>query len=228
MPMKWFPLESNPDVINKYVTGLGVTNTDIQFTDVFSTDEELLQMVPAPRHAVVFLYPITEENEAWNEKRVKEAQEAGTKAPEGLFFCKQTISNACGTIGIIHALANNASKLTLKPDSFLKTFIEKPLSPEERAKYLEEDKQLDEAQGAAAQEGQTANQDISAEINLHFIAYVHHEGKLYELDGRKDIPLECGPSTPDTVLQDTAKFVSKYMALNPDDVNFTLISLSTV
>ena len=31
----------------------------------------------------------------------------------GVFFMKQTIGNACGTIGIIHSIANNTDKIPL-------------------------------------------------------------------------------------------------------------------
>ena len=50
----------------------------------------------------------------------------------------QTIGNACGTVAMIHAVANSQVQLD---DGFLKTFLEatKDLSPAERAKFLETD-----------------------------------------------------------------------------------------
>ena len=50
----------------------------------------------------------------------------------------QTIGNACGTVAMIHAVANTQVQLD---DGFLKTFLEatKDLSPAERAKFLETD-----------------------------------------------------------------------------------------
>jgi ubiquitin carboxyl-terminal hydrolase L3 len=52
----------------------------------------------------------------------------------------QTISNACGTVAMIHAVANNLDVVGLD-DGFLKNFVDatKDLSPEERAKKLEGD-----------------------------------------------------------------------------------------
>ena len=151
---------------------------------------------------MVFLYPITDENEAWNNKRVEEATASGA-GDEGLFFCKQTISNACGTIGIIHSLVNNGAGMEFSDTGFLHKFVEstKGMNSSERAAYLEKDEELEKAQDTAAQEGQSANQDRSADINLHFIAFVHHNGGLYEMDGRKPIPIKCGPTTPETLLE---------------------------
>jgi ubiquitin carboxyl-terminal hydrolase L3 len=53
---------------------------------------------------------------------------------------KQTISNACGTVAMIHAVANNRDVIKLD-DGFLKTFLDstKDDTPEEKAKKLEGD-----------------------------------------------------------------------------------------
>lgn len=41
--------------------------------------------------------------------------------PEGVFFMKQKISNACGTFALIHSLANNRDKINL--GKFFNKFI---------------------------------------------------------------------------------------------------------
>lgn len=61
----WLPLESNPDVINKYLGELGVPNS-WQCVDVLGFDPELLQMVPRPVAGVFLLFPITAEvRQSW-------------------------------------------------------------------------------------------------------------------------------------------------------------------
>ena len=42
----------------------------------------------------------------------KELKSQGYKPDPGVYFMKQTISNACGTIGALHAIANNQDKST--------------------------------------------------------------------------------------------------------------------
>ena len=77
--------------------------------------------------------------------------------PKDLYYMKQTISNACGTVAMIHAVANNQDKITLN-DGPLKKFLEatKDASPEERAVKLEGDQDICETHDQVAQEGQTA------------------------------------------------------------------------
>ena len=75
--------------------------------DVFGLDDELLAFVPAPVLAVILLYPLTDESEA---RRLEELElEPATRmgsVPDSLFYMKQTIGNACGTIALMHCLAN--------------------------------------------------------------------------------------------------------------------------
>ena len=40
-------------------------------------------------------------------------KEEGYTPPKAAYFMKQTIGNACGTIGVLHALANNLSTVSV-------------------------------------------------------------------------------------------------------------------
>jgi hypothetical protein len=37
----------------------------------------------------------------------------GDKVPEGIFFMKQKIRNACGTFSLLHSLTNNMQRLEI-------------------------------------------------------------------------------------------------------------------
>lgn len=136
------------------------------------------------------------------------AAEAARIAKDGqvvdpqLYYTKQTIGNACGTIGMLHAIAN-ASTLTGGPiakDSWLDTFVTSTLAstPDQRAARLETDGGLEAEHAAVVQEGQSA---VVEDTWQHFICFVVKGGHLYELDGRKDGPINHGPSSQDTLLQ---------------------------
>ena len=38
----------------------------------------------------------------------------GETLPKSLFYMKQTISNACGTVALLHSVANNTDVINLK------------------------------------------------------------------------------------------------------------------
>lgn len=42
MTKKWIPLESNPDVLNDFVTSLGIDVSRYSFSDVFGLDEVIV------------------------------------------------------------------------------------------------------------------------------------------------------------------------------------------
>lgn len=223
---RWLPLESNPEVMSKFLTCLGMKQT-WAFGDVYGLDPELLSMVPRPVCAVLLLFPITEKYEAFKQEEEERLKGKQDISPD-VYFIKQTIGNACGTIGIIHAVANNLKHLEFESDSALKMFLEKTskMNPEERAAFLEKDDSIRVTHESSAQEGQTEAPSADERVNLHFIAFVNVGGQLYELDGRKPFPIVHGKTSEDTLLEDAVNVCKLFMARDPDEVCFTIIALS--
>ena len=90
-----------------------------------------------------------------------------------------------GTIGVLHTLSNNQQHLQFEKDSPIQKFLQNTstLAPSERAKLLEEEETLAVAHKEAANEGQTRPPAPETNVNLHFIAFVHKDGHIFELDG---------------------------------------------
>ncbi|TQD95213.1 hypothetical protein C1H46_019187 [Malus baccata] len=218
---RWLPLEANPDVMNQFLWGLGLQEDEAECYDVYGLDGELLEMVPKPVLAVLFLYPITAKTE---EERMMQANE--TQEPKGnVYFMKQTVGNACGTIGLLHAVGNITSEIKLVEDSFLDRFFKKTASmdPLQRAAFLESDTEVEVAHSVAANGGDT---EASDNADTHFICFACADGELYELDGRKSGPISHGPSSPNSLLQDAAKVIQGMIQKNPDSLNFNVIAIS--
>ncbi|XP_048778770.1 ubiquitin carboxyl-terminal hydrolase-like isoform X2 [Ostrea edulis] len=177
-------------------------------------------MVPRPVAAVVLLYPITEKSEA---TRIGEY-----KTDSGLYFVKQTIRNACGTIAIVHALANNEKNITFKDDKYFTKFLKNTanMTADERAEFLQADQDMGLAHDDTAQEGQTKAPPSDSKVNTHFVSFVCKDGGLYQLNGRDEAPVYHGPTSQDTLLEDAAKVVKEFMARDPEELNFTLMALS--
>ncbi|KAH6578175.1 hypothetical protein BASA50_002014 [Batrachochytrium salamandrivorans] len=156
MSNKWIPLESNPDVMNKYLRLLGV-RSPLCFCDVWGFDPDLLQMIARPVKALVLLFPITEKYEKFRKEEETRILKNGQIVSKEIYFVRQTIPNACGTIGLLHALANNKEALDMG-DGPLARMLErtKDKTPEERASVLEADQDLTDIHQQTSADGQTA------------------------------------------------------------------------
>merc|ERR1712098_445687 len=64
-------------------------------------------MLPQPVLALMLLFPVSEQYTQFC-KEQEAAIASQPPASEKLFYMKQTISNACGTVALIHSVANNA------------------------------------------------------------------------------------------------------------------------
>ncbi|KYO37421.1 ubiquitin carboxyl-terminal hydrolase isozyme L3 isoform X1 [Alligator mississippiensis] len=235
-PHRWLPLEANPDVTNQvrtprpllqFLKQLGI-HPDWQFVDVYGMEPELLSMVPRPVCAVLLLFPITEKYETFRTEEEERIKTEGQDVKSSVYFMKQTISNACGTIGLIHAIANNKDKMNFESDSSLKKFLEDSLlmTPEERAKYLETYEAIRVTHESSAHEGQTEAPSLDEKVDLHFIALVNVGDHLYELDGRKPFPINHGQTSDDNFLEDAVEVCKKFMERDPEELRFNAIALS--
>ncbi|KAJ6591733.1 hypothetical protein DFH09DRAFT_1259295 [Mycena vulgaris] len=252
MTSRWIPLESNPDVLNSWSTKAGLVPLT-QFDDVFGLDEPLLAMVPQPVKAVVLLFPISPESEAQRKREDEEILSHGQpELDPTIFWIKQTISNACGTMGLIHAIAN--SDVTLVPESPLAKFIDQctDKTPEERAKLLETTPLFADIHAQAASSGQSAV-PTNLDTDLHFTCFVAAPSsrgpgskgpgmRIVELDGRRNGPIDRGECTDllavcvsgrdlgrcTDVFQDAAKIIQKVYMGNSQSMQFNVMSLGPV
>ncbi|XP_017075060.1 ubiquitin carboxyl-terminal hydrolase [Drosophila eugracilis] len=222
--MSLTPLESNPEVLTKYIHKLGVSPA-WSVTDVIGLEEDTLEWIPRPVKAFILLFPCSETYEKHRAEEHERVKEINEQHPSDLFYMRQITPNACGTVALIHCVANNKDIEVDK--GVLKDFIYNgaKLSPEERGQALEDDKDFTAGHQALAQEGQT-NADEHETVNHHFIALVNKDGTLYELDGRKSFPIKHGPTSEETFVKDAAKVCKEFMARDPNDVRFTVLALS--
>ncbi|KAH9777040.1 ubiquitin carboxyl-terminal hydrolase 3 [Citrus sinensis] len=217
---RWLPLEANPDIMNQFLCGLGLPAEEAECYDVYGLDDELLAMVPQPVLAVLFLYPLTAQSE--EERRLQDNDKK--EFSKNVYFMKQTVGNACGTIGLLHAVGNVTSEIKFQADSFFDKFYKSTanLDPQERAAFLENDKEMEVAHSVAASAGDTEATD---DVNDHFICFTCVDGELYELDGGKSGPISHGASSPSSLLLDAAKVIKGMIQKNPESLNFNFVHI---
>ncbi|KAI1316187.1 Ubiquitin carboxyl-terminal hydrolase isozyme L3 [Mortierella claussenii] len=229
--IRWLPLESNPEVLDKYVRDLGVP-APWRYADVMGLDEELLAFVPQPVHALLLLFPITPKYEEYKKQEQLRIDQHGQTVSPKVVFYPQTIANACGTMGVLHSIANNwahGGSLKLTEGGIMEQFLKKTvdLFPAERAKALEEDKTLASVHESHASTGQTETPDIADEVDLHYVCLIERDGHLYELDGNKPYPINHGATSQDTFLINAIKVAQEFVKRDPENLNFSVIAATT-
>ncbi|GBP45035.1 Ubiquitin carboxyl-terminal hydrolase [Eumeta japonica] len=218
------PMESNPDTINKYLQKLGVSSK-WRVVDVLGLEGEPLAWVPRPVMAVILLFPISESYEQNRLKQEKNAEVRGREISKNVFHLRQIASTVCGTVALVHSVANNAHEIELS-DGPLKSYLKsaEKLDSEGKGMLLENSQALFDAYNEIVQEHQNQdNEEVT--VSNHFVTFVHKDGSLYELDGRKQFPVRHGPTGPETLLEDAARVCRQFVERDPDNVAFTAVAL---
>ena len=110
----YIPLECNPELFTHFIHSLGVS-TSLAFQDVLSIDDSnLLAFIPRPALALILVFPTspTYEEQKRHEEARKDCYEGSGEEEDAVWF-KQTIYNACGLYGILHAVSNGEARKSI-------------------------------------------------------------------------------------------------------------------
>ncbi|KAL1955301.1 hypothetical protein VTO42DRAFT_8833 [Malbranchea cinnamomea] len=234
------PLENNPIVMTSLLHALGLPST-LGFSDIYSlADPDLLSFVPRPSLALLLVFPVSK---IYESGRIAEDATLptydGSGPNEPVMWFKQTIRNACGLIGLLHAASNGAVREQIIPGSDLDKLLKEaePLGPIERANLLYESKALESAHASAAAMGDTQAPEAEARVDLHFVCFVKgKDGHLWELDGRRKGPLDRGKLeddedmlSPKALQAGVLKFLEREKGGGGEgDLRFSCVSLGPV
>ncbi|KIP12846.1 hypothetical protein PHLGIDRAFT_17540 [Phlebiopsis gigantea 11061_1 CR5-6] len=231
----FFPLEANPVVFNEVMQGLGVASS-LTFVDVLSIDDpDVLAWVPRPALALVMVCP---DSPAYKAKRreldSQKGEYTGKGGEEPAIWWRQTIYNACGLYGLLHAVTNDPARRYIQKGSILDGLLERGilLAPEERALVLEGSPELEKIHTAAALKGDTAPPEHEDdEVDGHYICFVRSQkdGHVYLLDGDRKGPLDLGIALKegeDMLSEGALEAVRSQIRLEDGaNVNFNLMAL---
>ncbi|GAB7356657.1 hypothetical protein MBLNU459_g7374t1 [Dothideomycetes sp. NU459] len=234
---RFIPLENNPEVMSALLHKLGLSDR-LTFHDVYSIDDpDLLAFVPRPAYALLLVFPVSDTFEKFRSEEDSHKQEyQGSGPDEEVVWYKQTITNACGLMGLLHAVSNGQARTFITPDSSLANLIQDaiPLMPLDRADLVYESQALESAHQSAAVGGDTAAPPIEDNVDLHYVCFVKSQkNDLWEMDGGRKGPLNRGQLSPDEdVLSGRAldigvrSFLKREAEAGGGDLRFSLIALS--
>lgn len=217
----WCLIESDPGVFTELIKEFGCEG--LQVEELWSLDAEQFKDLQ-PVHGLIFLF-----------KYVQDDEPAGTVVRdsrlEKIFFAKQVINNACATQAILSILMN-CSHSDLKLGQTLGDLKEFCITFDAQNKGLA----LSNASQIRAVHNSFARQTLfeldnkraaKEEDVFHFIGYVPIDGRLYELDGLKEGPIDLGAITPNSdwvnvVRPIIQKRIDKY---SEGEIHFNLMAI---
>nr|CAG4646438.1 EOG090X0A33 [Macrothrix elegans] len=182
----WCLIESDPGVFSELIRDFGVQG--VQVEELWSLDPEQFENLK-PIHGLIFLF-----------KWVPNEEVTGTVVQDSrldkIFFAKQVINNACATQAIISILLNSKHP-DIKLGSTLSEFKEFTQTFDGNMKGLA----LSNSDTIRGVHNSFARQTLfefdskasaKDEDTYHFVGYVPIDGRLYELDGLKEGPIDLG------------------------------------
>ncbi|KAG5983168.1 hypothetical protein E4U55_000602 [Claviceps digitariae] len=107
----FIPLEANPALMTTLIHKLGVSPA-LALHDVYSlTDPDMLSFIPRPALALLLVFPVSavyESHRMAEDNTVDEYKGAGEQEP--VIWWRQTLRNACGMMGLLHAVCNGSAR----------------------------------------------------------------------------------------------------------------------
>ncbi|XP_065348309.1 ubiquitin carboxyl-terminal hydrolase isozyme L5 [Cloeon dipterum] len=217
----WCLIESDPGVFSELIKEFGVTG--VQVEELYTLEGKQFESY-LPVHGLIFLF-----------KWVADSEPSGPIVQDHrldtIFFAKQVINNACATQAILSILMNcKHQDLNLGSNlSELKEFCQS-FDAHMKGLTISNSPVIRSVHNSFARQtlfefdSKSASKDDEV---YHFVSYVPIDGKLYELDGLKEGPIDLGDIPPDTNWVDFAKpiigkRIDKYTA---GEIHFNLMGV---
>ena len=190
----WCLIESDPGCFTELIKGFGVENVNVE--ELYNLDEQNFQNLH-PIFGLIFLFK-------WQQADDSKADIVRDSRLEQIFFAKQVINNACATQAILSILLNAPVKRTPNDEEgvelgeTLTNFKEfsREFDPTMKGLALSNSDVIRLVHNNFARQQMfefDAKQAGKDDDVFHFISYIPFDGRLYELDGLREGPIDLGP-----------------------------------
>ncbi|XP_074647990.1 ubiquitin carboxyl-terminal hydrolase isozyme L5-like [Tubulanus polymorphus] len=217
----WCLIESDPGVFTELIRGFGVKG--IQIEELWSLDTDSLKALK-PVHGLIFLFK-------WKQDDETQGSVVRDSRLDKIFFAKQVINNACATQAILSVLLNCQHK-DIELGETLGQFKEftQSFDPATKGLSISNSDVIKSVHNSFARQQMfefdhkmaTKDDDV-----FHFVGYLPIDGRLYELDGLKDGPIDLGAVTDGGDWLDFIKPIieQRIQRYNADEIHFNLMAV---
>ncbi|KAG9510983.1 Ubiquitin carboxyl-terminal hydrolase isozyme L5, partial [Fragariocoptes setiger] len=228
----WCLIESDPGVFTELIRGFGVKNVVVE--ELYSLDPTNFENLH-PIYGLIFLFK-------WQRADDSQANIVRDSRLERMFFAQQVINNACATQAIISVLLNAKTKPPGAADTddleaielgeTLTSFKEfsRDFDPNMKGLALSNSGTIRIVHNTFARQqlieydptSKSKNEDV-----FHFISYVPFEGRLYELDGLREGPIDLGaiPEKTDWVTVARPVIEKRMQQYSQEEIQFNLMAV---
>ncbi|XP_071479968.1 ubiquitin carboxyl-terminal hydrolase isozyme L5-like [Diadema antillarum] len=217
----WCLIESDPGVFTELIRGFGVTGMQVE--EIWTLDDQTALEKLKPVHGLVFLFK-------WQPGIESSGTIVQDRRLDEIFFAKQVINNACATQAILSVLMNcRHSDVSL--GNQLKEFKEFTASfdPTMKGLTISNSEVIKQVHNSFARQqmfefdARLANKDDDV---YHFVSYMPIDGRLYELDGLKDGPVDLGKADDDDWLKTVKPVIEERIRrYSANEIHFNLMAL---
>ncbi|KAJ1938710.1 hypothetical protein GGF37_004703, partial [Kickxella alabastrina] len=222
----WCLIESDPGVFTELIHNMGVS--DVQVEELYSLDPSELRNM-APVYGLIFLFKYQGQQHHTRQATNHTSLDSPSDTT-GVYFAQQIIPNACATQAILGILLNQGDALGL--GETLENFrsFSADLPPDMRGLAMTNCDQIRDVHNSfvrpesfladeSAKRAATEDDDL-----FHFISYVPVNGRLYELDGLRESPVDHGRT--DDWLESVGPVIQRRMAEYAEgEIRFNLMAV---
>lgn len=225
----WCLIESDPGCFTELIRGFGVSGVIVEELYNLSDNQNFQNLHPI--YGLIFLFK-------WQKADDSKADIVRDSRLSRLFFAKQVINNACATQAILSILLNAPTKKS-KEDEFgvelgdsLQNFKEfsKDFDPTMKGLALSNSDNIRHVHNTFARQQMfefDAKQADKDDDVFHFISYIPFEGRLYELDGLREGPVDLGtiPDGTDWIQVARPVIEKRMQQYSADEIQFNLMAV---
>ncbi|KAG5182266.1 ubiquitin carboxyl-terminal hydrolase [Tribonema minus] len=214
----WCTIESDPGVFTELIEQIGVKG--VQVEELYSLDEGSFADL-GDIYGLIFLFK-------WRKETDNRPTLDAMNLPD-LFFSHQVIPNACATQAILSVLLNAGERVEL--GSTLGDFLafSRDFPPDLKGLAISNSDTIRAVHNSYARQDPFLHEkddddDDKGKDAFHFIAYVPHRGRVYELDGLKQGPIELGEGA-DWLMVAAPAIQERIARYASSEIRFNLLAL---